>query len=240
MNPTLSIVVMGPPGSGKSWLASTSPGPRLVIDAEGGSRFTRVPKITWNPQTEPVPTDLTENTSVLVNVTDWSIAETLYRYLLEGNHPFKSIIIDTITELQSRLIDNISGTKQMQLQNWGQVRRTTEDYVRKLRDLTIHPTKPVDAVILIAQENTVDGKKTPMLSGATARTLPQFVDVIGYLFTNDGVNRGLMVSAIGTHACKDRTNVFIERYSGDDGIAVIPNPNIRGMLEDLSNSDVFN
>src|SRR5678816_2980413 len=104
MTESLSAVIFGPAGAGKSWVGSTAPGIRCVVECEGGSRFTPVPRVKWDPLTEPLPENLDPNTSVLVSVIDWHAAEALHRYLLTQRHPFKSIIIDTVTELQARLM----------------------------------------------------------------------------------------------------------------------------------------
>lgn len=234
MTEALSIIITGPPGAGKSWTAATAPGPRLAIDAEGGSRFTPVPKRRWNPLTEPVPEALGDNETVLVSVTDWHTADILHRFLLTGKHPFRSIIVDTLTELQARLIDHVAGADQIKIQGWGEVRRTLEDYVRKLRDLTINPINPIDAVIFITQDTVIDGKHVPMISGGIKNTLAQFVDVIGYLFAQ-GDERGLLVTPTNTYGVKDRTNVFVTKYKNEEnGLAVIPNPNLLNMIVELN------
>ena len=47
---TFTAVIHGESGAGKSQLADTIPGPRLILDAEGGSEFTPSwPKQIWNP-----------------------------------------------------------------------------------------------------------------------------------------------------------------------------------------------
>lgn len=232
---TLSMIIYSGSGVGKSWLAKTAPGPRLVLDAEGGSRFVPGHKIKWNPAIEPLPDGITSDTSVLVSVTDWGIALAMYQYIHSQDHPFQSIIVDTLTELQARLVDNTVGAGKLELQHWGTIKRSTEDYIRKLRDMTIHPTKPVQAVIFVCQEMTnKDLQLVPMLSGSSQRTLPQFVDVIGYLFTPDAKNRGLVVSTSPTVSAKDRTNLFAARYANDAGPSVIPSPNIQEMLDYLN------
>lgn len=52
----LTMILHSFSGVGKSLLADTAPGPRLILDAEGGSRFTpSQPKIHWDPVWHPPP-----------------------------------------------------------------------------------------------------------------------------------------------------------------------------------------
>ena len=56
MKTTLSILIHGESGVGKSWLADSVPGPRLVLDAEGRARYTPSgPKVAWNPRDSEPP-----------------------------------------------------------------------------------------------------------------------------------------------------------------------------------------
>jgi hypothetical protein len=57
-----------------------------------------------------------------------------------------------------------------------------ESLIRKLRDLTEHPTKPLTAVVITAMTELRDGKWRPLVQGALRDTLPYFVDICGYMF----------------------------------------------------------
>ena len=51
----INAVIWGPSKQGKSYLGDTTPAPRVVFDAEMGSRFTPSRKIVWDPIKEAPP-----------------------------------------------------------------------------------------------------------------------------------------------------------------------------------------
>lgn len=225
----LCAVIHGEPGVGKSTLASTAPGRVLVLDAEGGFRFIKGRKIVWDPMTEAVPTTEGDWKFCIVKVVDWSTVHKAYEALSSGQHPFDSVVLDSLTEIQKRLVDNVSGTDQPTQQQWGQILRSMEDFVRKLRDFTFHPTKPLKAVIFLCLTHQRDGVFRPFVKGSLELSLPAFVDLVGYLFTkpdeSGNLQRFLLIQPTDQFEAKDRTSVLTERYG-----AAIPAPNIPDML----------
>lgn len=188
--PGFSMIVYGPAKCGKSRLADTAPGPRLVLDAEMGSRFTPSKSIEWDPRTQQPPVaDGTWDTA-FVAVHEYGTVLKAYEWLNSGQHPFKSVVIDSISEVQQRLADDLVGVNPMQLQDWGTMLRKASSLVRQFRDLVEHPVKPLDAVVIIAMmRQQQDGTKHPYVQGQLQTTLPYYVDVIAYLgpvYLSDG------------------------------------------------------
>ncbi len=221
---TLTLVIQGESGSGKSWLGDTSPAPRLILDAEGGSRFTPSGKVYWDPMREPPPQ---AQDSVVVQVRDFDTVSMVFQWLNSGQHDFKSVVWDSLTEIQKRCLDAIVGTNVPLMQDWGTLLRQMESLVRQFRDLTMHPTKPVEVVVFITTTRTDDTKqRRPNVQGQLAITLPQFVDVVGFLYTQastDGLSldRFLLVQPYPGYVAKDRTDRLGQ---------TIPAPNIERML----------
>jgi hypothetical protein len=60
--------------------------------------------------------------------------------------------------------------------------------MRDFRDLTEHPTNPLEAVVLTAMSRDVDGKLKPHLQGQAATVTPYYWDVIGYLAVEEYPN----------------------------------------------------
>lgn len=182
MHKALSVLVYGPSKAGKSTFASTAPYPRLLLDVEGGARFLPIVAKVWDPLTEEPPVaDGTWDTCVVVTRTFDTMLKS-YQWLQSGKHPFKSVIIDSVSELQVKLIEQLAGRDQMQMQQWGNLLRQFTGLMRDLRDLTMHPTNPLTAVVLIAMERDAkDGQKIPYLQGQSSVTLPYLTDVTGYL-----------------------------------------------------------
>lgn len=226
---SLSMIIHGEPGTGKTRLGSTTPAPRLIMDIEGGSRFLPVRKVIWDPMTQAPPVDDGTWDTCIVYVRNYKVIKQTYDWLAAGKHPFRSVIIDSLTEAQKRLIDDVSGTDQPTQQNWGAILRTLEDFVRKLRDLTFHETFPLETVVVICLSHMRDGKFRPFVKGQLELSLPGFVDVVGYLYveaTPEGEQeRKLLISPLGQFDAKDRTGLLTDKYG-----SVIVNPNMSEIL----------
>jgi hypothetical protein len=173
-------MVYGESKVGKSTFAVTAPYPRLMLDVEGGHRFLPINVRYWDPMTEEPP--LADGTwdTVVVQVRDYDVVMKAFQWLQSGKHQFKSLIIDSISELQVKCMDNIAGTEQMKMQQWGELLRHMGALLRDLRDLTMHPTQPLEAVVLTAMARKgQDGVYRPYLQGQLAIQAPYFYDILG-------------------------------------------------------------
>lgn len=181
VNASLSIIIHGNSKAGKSYLSATAPGPRLLLDAEHGHKFLPIKIKYWNPATEepPVP-DGTWDTAVVV-VRDYDTVLQVYRWLQSGQHPFRSLIMDSISEIQTQCLEKLAGRDQVKMQQWGELLRHMTGLMRDLRDLTMHPTNPLTAVVITAMTVHKDGMWRPYLQGQSATSAPYFFDVCGYL-----------------------------------------------------------
>lgn len=236
MTQTLASVIHGESGAGKSYFGSTAPGPRLILDAEGGSRFIRANKrkVTWKPLIDPPPAVDGTWDACFVDVFDWKEIYAAYQWLASGQHGFQSVIIDSLTEAQKRLVDDVAGVDQPTLQDWGTIGRHFEDIIRKFRDLSRHSTNPVN-VIMLCLSHLRDGETRPFLKGQLELSLPAFVDVVGFLYTQvsttDGnqLERYMLISPANKIIAKDRTAVLTDEYG-----MVVPNANFENWLELLT------
>ena len=177
---SLTLMVYGESKVGKSTFAVTAPYPRLLLDVEGGHRFLPINVKYWDPiREEPPVADGTWDTVVVI-VRDYDVVMKTFQWLQSGKHQFKSLIIDSISELQVKCMDNIAGTEQMKMQQWGELLRHMGALLRDLRDLTMHPTQPLEAVVLTAMARKgQDGVYRPYLQGQLAIQAPYFYDVLG-------------------------------------------------------------
>jgi len=183
---SLTMMVYGESKVGKSTFAVTAPYPRLMLDVEGGHRFLPVVVKYWDPLREAPPVaDGTWDTCV-VQVRDYDTMIKTYQWLQLGQHQFKSLIVDSVSELQVKCMDNIAGTNQMQMQQWGELLRHMGALLRDLRDLTMHPTAPLEAVVLTAMARQgQDGRYRPYLQGQLAIQAPYFYDILGAITVED-------------------------------------------------------
>lgn len=179
---SLTVMVYGESKVGKSTFAVTAPYPRLMLDVEGGHRFLPIIVKYWDPlREEPPVADGTWDTCV-VPVRDYDTVLKTYQWLQLGKHHFKSLIIDSVSELQVKCLENIAGTNQMTQQQWGELLRHMGALLRDLRDLTMHPTNPLEAVVLTAMARSgMDGRSRPYLQGQLAIQAPYFYDLLGAL-----------------------------------------------------------
>lgn len=186
---SLTALIYGPSKAGKSTLAATAPYPRLLLDVEGGARFLPITAKIWDPMREEPPVaDGTWDTCVVL-VNNYDTVLKAYQYLQLGRHQFRSLIIDSISELQVKCIDNIAGSEQLKMQHWGELLRHMGGLMRDLRDLTMHPTNPLEAVILTAmQREAADGRLKPYLQGQVQVIAPYLYDILGYIRVEEWPN----------------------------------------------------
>jgi hypothetical protein len=150
--------------------------------------------------------------SAVVYITKFEDVDRAFQWLPTGQHPFRSVVIDSLTELQKRAIDMTTGTAQMQQADWGAILRKIEGHVRAFRDLTMNPVRPIETLTIVAgvkEKGQKDPTLRPLLSGSIAEQLAYHVDIQGYLTVSlnaDGyLERSLQVVPINNVAAKDRT-----------------------------------
>lgn len=191
----LSFLLHGLPKAGKSSLGDSGPLPRLLLDAEGAAYWTPSRKVEWNPVQGPPPAwDGTWDTCV-VYVSHIDTVAAAYKVLVSGQHPFKSLTIDSITEVQQRLIDKIAGLKKMEFDHWGIVLRQISLMTRQFRDLIKHPTNPLWSVTFVAGTHLErkSGRWRPLVQGQSEDYLPYYVDIEGFLLANTDGTRDMFI-----------------------------------------------
>lgn len=234
--PGMSILVHSLAKVGKTSLGETTPAPRLFLDAEMGASHLASRKVFWDPNKyAPPEADGTWDTCI-VSVQDYQTVTRALEYLVAGKHPFRSVIIDSLSETQSRKIDAVSGTSAPELRDWGVIFRDVYATVRRFRDLTRHPTKPLDVVMFIAMTRQRDNVYIPYIQGQLSDTAPYVPDVLAYLqIVYDAANNPVRRLLVGP------TPGFATGARGGDRLgAFIDNPNIEDMLRLMRGEDVTN
>jgi len=182
MDRGITVLVHGESGAGKSSFGVTAPYPRLLMDVESGYRFLPINYKVWDPFREAVPVADGSWDTIVVVVHDYNTMLHVYQILRSGNHQFRSLIIDSISELQDRLLTQLAGTDQVKMQQWGEVLRQMGGLLRDLRDLTTHPTNPLEAIVLTAMsKKDQEGVYRPYLQGQLATQVPYLYDIVGAL-----------------------------------------------------------
>ena len=178
----LSMLVHASAKVGKSTLSSTAPHPVVVLDAEGSWRFIKVRKKYWDPLVEAPPIWDGTWDACIVQVTTWQTIEMAYAHLVQSPHNFRSAVLDSITEVQRRLKQNLKGTEAMFQQDWGVLLAKMDGLIRSFRDLTLLPNNTIECVVFVAETREFNGKWAPYMQGAMRDTLPYIVDICGYLY----------------------------------------------------------
>lgn len=213
---SLVICIYGDPGVGKTPTGQTASCPRLIVDTENGTKFLRGPKVYWDPLREALP-EVPANGTCIVQGRDWETFEAVYEVLYSGQHPFRSLVIDSLSELQKRARDKIfaAGEAQgngaadaMSENRWGILLIRMETVVRELRDLSMNPVRPLQTVVLVCLEDVVNGKKVPLIQGKLGKSLPGFVDVIAHISADLTGARVMETRPTGLAQAKDRSGVL--------------------------------
>lgn len=229
----LSVLVHGHSKVGKTTFAATAPYPRLLLDVESASRFLPIVRTVWDPNTGPPP--LADGTwdTVVVYVRDYDTVLKVYQWLQVGQHQFRSLILDSISELQVRLKERIAGRGQLQTQQWGEVLTALAGLMRDFRDLTMHATNPLEAVVLTAMTQNKDGIYKPYLQGQLATVIPYFFDVTGYLYVDQAVTEDPTAPPVEIRRLLTRKHPMFEAGERVQGRIpqVVDNPSIEGMLD---------
>ena len=231
---SLSTLVHGEAKAGKSTFAASSPKPLLYIDIEGGTRFLPITPVVWDPTRDAPPAlDGTWDTAVVYG-RNWDSVMKAYQWLASGKHPFVSVVVDSISELQQKLIENVAGREQPDQRKWGEVLRTFTGMLRDFRDLTMHPIRPLSTVTHVAMTRLGnDGKRHPWLQGQSAVVVPYLYDVVAAMtafpYTPENgqtfMVRRLLISPNDQYETGERVGGRLPGY--------MDNPSVPAMLESI-------
>jgi len=174
----LKMLIYGPPGAGKTVLAATAAdvpemSPVLYVDVEGGTLSIKDKKV-----------------SVLRAKTFTELVQ-LLEILRSGHHNWKTVVIDSLTEVQKlnmyevmRKVAAQDPTRDPDMPGLREYGKNTEQIrrlIRGYRDLVgTH-------VIFTALANEVKDERTgvvktqPALTGKLAAEVPGFLDIVAYL-----------------------------------------------------------
>lgn len=180
---SLTMCVYGESKAGKSLIAISGPAPRCLLDTESAADSLPNNMIEWDPsKPPPVWTPESEWDTAVVTILNWDDAEQALKQLENRSHQFKTVDLDSVSELQDILITSITRGAQPKIQDWGEALRKMRSYCKRLRNLTKHKTNPVSAVVVTAMAKLDDkGVWRPWLQGQMGAVIPYIFDVNAYL-----------------------------------------------------------
>lgn len=206
-----AMLVHALPEAGKTTFGLTAPGPRLFLDVDRGTRA--IPnRVLWDPNESP-PTDAE---TVIIPACNLEKVNLALQWLQTGQHPFRSVILDTVTALQRQGMLELVGTRKPEWDDWGSILRFVEKPLADLTGLVEHPKRPLECVIINSHTREVmekddRGNQTdvvaelePYLQGQVGDILPWYVDITGYLKVEKDETRSLLFKMPGTNNGKRR------------------------------------
>jgi len=194
----LTVLVYGPPGSGKTWFAGTFPN-TLFIDCQGGLLTVRKKNVAF--------------------IRPRSYVELLQATIAENVAEFETIALDTATEAARIVMDStltVSGVRIRelpQLQDWMQTIERVRQFFRKLLDLDEHVVVTCEEAI-IKDEDTGRVIAGPSLPGKLTHEAGALFDCVFHLRnvfnqTTKTKQRVILTEPEGMYQqVKDRTGVL--------------------------------
>lgn len=217
-DPHMSILVYGDVGVGKTRLAGSADDvpelrPVLVIDAEGGTFTLR--------NTYP-------NCDV-IRVTSWDQLQTVFNELHAGVHDYRTVVIDSLTELQMMNMDLVmSRLKDRDEERWGKQQdgevasmlewqvnsKQIRKFIRLFRDL---PVTTIFTALMKEDKHKLTGAvtKRPNLPGKLAIGVAGMFDFVLYMYIgedDEGPKRLLLTEPTENVTAKDRSNTLPKPY----------------------------
>lgn len=224
--PHLNFMVYGDSGAGKTMLAGTSAyvkelSPVLFIDVEGGT-------LTLSQFDQTADIDV-------VRADKWETMQKVYDELYRGRHPYKTVVIDSLTEMQKLAMSSQLGAGSQldpggntaEFKDWYINTEQMRRLVRAFRDLSMntiftalaqatpHPRKPNIELV------------KPDFTKKLANEIPAFFDILFYMYVKT-VPQGPNVRLLQT----DKTDTVVAKCRVAGVPENLQNPNM-DILYDL-------
>ena len=179
----LAVLFYGRSGTGKTTIASSFPAPSLLLDIREKG------------------TDSVSNVKGLkvAHLNAWEQFEEIYWYLKKGEHDFKTVIVDQITQLQELAMkkalkdDGKEDTEQMSKRNFGQAGGMMKTWLLNYRDLIDDGIHVVfiahDRVTNQGDDGSGEDQIDPVVGAALMPSVASFVNgavkIIGNTFIRE-------------------------------------------------------
>jgi hypothetical protein len=146
-----------------------------------------------------------EHDICVVDVQRWETVDQVINWVIRPDHPFQSIVMDSVTEVQNRCKKALVGIEGLQYQDWGKLLAHMSDRVKRFRDIVKDRDNPARVMVFTSEGKAQqDGTYTPQMEGSLRNG-------IGYW--------------MNTTAC-----LRIAQVANQDGIITDDSPTVRRLL----------
>lgn len=209
----LNLLVYGDPGAGKTTFAASAAkhpdlGPVLVINVEGGMLSIRT----------------TPGVHATEQIKSTGQVEKLFWRLCDPEDlgKYKTVIIDSVTELQTLNLEEIAGKSgrgpdSLELQDYGRSTAQLKHLFRMFRDLPKH----VIFTALVRREYPEKAKMTaqptdvrPALTGKLCQSTMGYMDAVWYMYVDSEGDHKIITSPVGVYKAKTRGARFSAALGG--------------------------
>ena len=185
----IKALIYGPAGCGKTVFTGTATDV-IFASAEGGLL------------------SIADKKPSYVEIKSVKDLKDLYSFLKTQEHSYRTLVIDSITEINEIIKDEIEKKTghAMQLQDWGTLSKEILNMFRGFRDLPMN-------VILVAQEQYITDedkikKIVPSLNGKAATSVAYFMDIVGYINIEADGTRWIETNTNRRLLTKDRSKLI--------------------------------
>lgn len=172
----LNILGYGQPGTGKTTFGGTAQylGKTLFLSSERGLLSLR--NLT-DDDGKPLCFDYK-------NIDKYSDLDEVFLFLKLGKHEYKTVVMDSVTEIQKRCMEFIleeEKREKAQISDWGTLNNKMERLIRAFRDL------PMNFIVTALEDSVVDKitgetKIMPELQGAFQKSISAYFDEVFYFY----------------------------------------------------------
>ena len=179
--PHLNLMIYGESGVGKTLLAGSAAyvaelSPVLFVDVEGGT-------LTLSQMETVADVDV-------VRVSKWKDVQKVYDELYKGKHSYKTVVIDSLTEMQKLAMSDVLGSgttidavgAMPEFKDWNINTEQMRRLVRAFRDLPLNTIFTALSMDVPNPRNEAQVFKKPAFTKKLANEIPAFFDILFYMY----------------------------------------------------------